>query len=119
MLSEGDYKKYRLRLLLCIAERTAGLSPECEECTAFKQDISALVNNVGNLVQIGEKESRKAHKKTMDRMISHLQKAHNIVTEGYYTGMWIGIGTALGLPFGIPLGNISFGIPIGLLSVQQ
>ena len=31
-LSEKDYKKYKLSLLLCVAERIAEFSPECGQC---------------------------------------------------------------------------------------
>ena len=48
-LSEKDYKKYKLRLLLCVAERIAEFSPECGQCQIFQQDISTLTQNVGNI----------------------------------------------------------------------
>ena len=113
-LAERDYKKYKLRMLLCVAERVAQFSPECGQCQMFQQDVTTLAQGVGNIAQMSNKESRKHYFRSMDRIISHLQKQHKLVTEGYYVGMWTGIGTALGLPIGIPLGNIALGIPFGL-----
>jgi len=113
-LGEKDYKKYKLDLLRCVAERIAEFSPECGQCRIFQQDISTLTQDVGNTIQTADKVRRKAHARTIDRIVDHLQKQHKLVTEGYYLGMWMGIGLALGLPTGIPLGNISLGLPIGL-----
>ena len=113
-LSEKDYKKYKLRLLLCVAERVAEFSPQCGQCQIFQQDISTLTEDIGNLVQVADKDKGKAHLKKINSIVAHLQKHHKLVTEGYYLGMWIGIGIALGLPLGIPFGNIALGMPIGM-----
>ena len=114
-LSEKDYKKYKLRMLLCVAERVAEFAPECGQCQLFQQDISTLTQDVVNIIQLADKDKRKAHLKTINRIISHLRKQHNLVTEGYYVGMWTGIGVALGLPIGIHLGHIASGMPIGMV----
>ena len=113
-LTDKDYKKYKLRMFICVVERVAQFSPECGQCQLFKQDVSTLSQDVSNMSQMPNKESRKGYFKSMNMIISHLKKQHKLVTEGYYVGMWIGIGLALGLPFGIPLGNISLGMPFGM-----
>ena len=113
-LNEKDYKKYKLRLLLCVAERVAEFSHQCGQCQIFQQDISTLTEDISNLVQVADKDKGKAHLKKINSIVTHLQKHHKLVTEGYYLGMWIGIGVALGLPLGIPLGNIALGMPIGM-----
>lgn len=113
-LSEKDYKKYKLRFLLCLAERVTQFSHECGQCQPFQQDISTLSQDISNLIQLADKERTKSYFKSLDKITNHLQKEHKLVKEGYYIGIWMGIGTALGLPFGIPFGNIAIGIPIGI-----
>ncbi|MFC1978201.1 hypothetical protein ACFLWS_08105 [Chloroflexota bacterium] len=113
-LSEKDYKKYKLRLLLCVAERMAEFSPECGQCQLFQQDISTLTQNVGNLVQVGDRDKRKAHLKTINRMIGHLRKQHKLVTEGYYMGIVMVFGSAIGVALGAVTDTIGGGIPIGI-----
>ncbi|MFC1945287.1 hypothetical protein ACFLWF_00870 [Chloroflexota bacterium] len=112
-LSEKDYKKYKLRLLLCAAERVVELSSECGQCQIFQQDISTLTQDVGNIIQIGDKDKRKAHLKTIKGIIDHLRKQHKLVTEGYYMGIWMAIGAGIGVALGAAIGNVGSGIPIG------
>jgi hypothetical protein len=113
-LSEKDYKKYKLNLLLCIAERIDEFSPECGQCQIFQQDISTLTQNVGNAIQLADKDKRKAHLKTINRIIGHLRKQHKLVTNGYYMGIGVAIGTALGVALGAVWDGIGYGIPIGV-----
>ncbi|UCG54805.1 MAG: leucine-rich repeat domain-containing protein [Dehalococcoidia bacterium] len=58
-LSERDYKKYKIRLLLCLAERVTQFYHECGQCQIFQQDISALspLTNLTELRLIGNKIS--------------------------------------------------------------
>ncbi|MFC1908349.1 hypothetical protein ACFLXD_00515 [Chloroflexota bacterium] len=113
-LSEKDYKKYKLSLLLCVAERIAEFSPECGQCQIFQQDISTLTQDVGNFIQVADKDKRKAHLKTINRMISHLRKQHKLVTNGYYMGIGIAIGSAIGIALGTAIDGVGSGIPIGV-----
>ncbi|MFC1892719.1 hypothetical protein ACFLYR_01600 [Chloroflexota bacterium] len=113
-LSEKDYKKYKLRLLLCVAERIAEFSPECGQCQIFQQDISTLTQDVSNLVQVAAKDRRKAHSKTINGIIGHLRKQHKLVTEGYYMGIGMIFGSAIGVALGAAMDIFSGGIPIGI-----
>ena len=113
-LSEKDYKKYKLKMLLCVAERIAEFSPECGQCQIFQQDISTLTQDVGNIIQVADKDKRKAHLKMIDNIIGHLRKRHKLVTEGYYMGIGIAIGAGIGVALGAAMPNIGAGIPIGV-----
>ncbi|MFC2044834.1 hypothetical protein ACFLT8_06575 [Chloroflexota bacterium] len=112
-LSEKDYKKYKLNLLLCVAEKVAELSPECGQCRIFQQDITTLGRAVTNLVQVVDKDGRKAHLKTINRIIGHLQKQHKIVTKGYYMGIGLLFGSAIGVALGGVMDSVP-GMPIGV-----
>jgi len=113
-LSERDYKKYKLRLLLCIAERVTQFYPECGQCQIFQQDISALIQDIGNLVQLADKERQKSYFKSMDKITKHLQKQHKLVNEGYYMGIGTAIGAGIGVALGAILEQFGGGIPIGV-----
>ena len=111
-LSEKDYKKYKLRLLLCVAERIAEFSPECGQCQLFQQDISTLTQEVESIIQLANKDKRKAHVQTINRIIKHLKKQHKLVTEGQYMGIGIAIGSGIGVALGAATDSI--GIPSGV-----
>ena len=113
-LSDRDYKKYKLRLLLCLAERVTQYFDECGQCQVFQKDISALIQDVGNLVQLSDKQRQKSYFKSMDNITNHLEKQHKLVNEGYYMAICIAIGTALGVGLGTAFEQIGGGIPIGV-----
>jgi len=113
-LSEKDYKKYKLNLLLCVAERIDQFSLECGQCQIFQQDISTLTQDVGNIIQIADKDKRKAHLKTINDIVGHLRKQHKLVTNGYYMGIGMLFGSAIGVALGAAMPSIAMGIPIGV-----
>ena len=113
-LSERDYKKFKLRLLICLAERVTQFYGECGQCQIFQQEISVLVQDVGNLVQLADKERQKSYFKSMDKVTKHLQKQHKLVNEGYYIGIGMAIGSGIGVALGAALEQIGGGIPIGV-----
>ena len=113
-LSEKYYKKYKLRMLLCIADRVAEFSPECGQCQIFQQDISTLTQDVHNIIQLADKQKKKTHLKTIDNIVKHLRKQHKLITEGYYVGICMAIGAGLGVALGAAMPNIGTGIPIGI-----
>ena len=101
-------------MLLCAAERVVQFSPDCGQCQMFQQDISGLVQEVGNLVQIDNKERRKVYFKSINQIIVHLQRQHKLVPEGYYMSMGIAIGSGIGVALGAAMDNVGGGIPIGV-----
>ena len=113
-LSDKDYKRYKLRMLSCIAERVAEFSPACGQCQIFQQDISTLTQDVHNIIQLADKQKRKTHLKTIDNIANHLRKQHKLVTEGYYVGICMAIGAGLGVAIWAAMPNIGTGIPIGV-----
>ncbi|MFC2015285.1 hypothetical protein ACFLUP_04790 [Chloroflexota bacterium] len=113
-LNEKDYKKYKLNLLLCVAQRVSEFSPECGQCQIAQQDISTLAQDLGYLVQTADKDRRKTHLKAIDRIVSHLRKEHKLVTEGHYMGIGMVFGSSIGVALGAIGDNVGSGIPIGV-----
>ena len=113
-LSKKDYKKYKLDLLLRVAKRVADFSSDCGECQMFQQEITKLTQDLGYLVQMPNKERRKSYFKTINNIIKHLQKYHKLVTEGQNIGIWMALGSGIGVAIGAGMESVAIGIPIGV-----
>jgi len=113
-LSQKDYKKYKLDLFLCVAQRVDEFSSVCTECRLFQQDIMSLARDMSNLVQTADKEGRKAYFKALNKVIGHLQRQHKLVTEGYYAALCMALGSGLGVAIGAAMDNIGAGMAIGI-----
>ena len=54
----------------------------------------------------------------IDEIVNHLKKEHRLVTEGHYSAVWGGIGTAIGVGIGVAMdaitGRSGFGFIIGI-----
>jgi len=115
VLSKRDYKKYKMDLLLRIAGRVDDFSSYCGECQAFKGEITGLIEELGNLVQLSDtKERRKSYNKSINDMVKHLQKTHKLVSAGQSVGIWMAIGTGVGVAIGIALDNAGIGPALGI-----
>jgi len=113
-LSRKDLKKYKIDLLLRITGRVDTFSNTCGECQLFQQEITQIAQDLGNLVQLSDRERRKSYFRTINNIVKHLQKEHKLVKKGYYLGMWIGIGMAIGGGLTAALGTPPIGPGIGL-----
>jgi len=112
-LSERDYKKYKLDLLLCLAERADSFSTECSECRMFQHEITELTRGPGDLLE-ASKEKRSSYNKAISKVVNHLQKQHNLTTRRHNFAIWIPVGVGLGLLLGAGMGRIASGIPFGI-----
>jgi len=113
-LNRRNYRKHKIETLRCLAHRIDQFSPECGQCQMFKQDISTMVQDVSSISRITTKESKKRYFGSIKSIIGHLQREHKLVTEGYYTGLGIAIGSGLGVAIGTAMDNVGSGIPIGV-----
>lgn len=114
-LSKRAYKKYKLDLLLRIAQRVDSFSSTCGECQIFQQEITRLAEDLGNLIQMPAKETRKSYFKTINNIIKHLQKQHKLVTKGQYIGIGIALGAALDNPSIGPATGTAIGVAVGIV----
>ena len=113
-LSERDYRKFKLSLLICLSERVAEFCGECGQCQSFQKGISTLVQDMGDLVQLADKERHQSYFKSTGKIVNHLHRQHRLVNADYYMTMGIAIGSGIGVALGAAMGNVGFGIPIGV-----
>lgn len=113
-LSKKEQKKFQLDLLLRVTRRVAEFYDECGECQLFQQEITAYVNELGNLVHLADNVRRKKYGKRLKQMVRHLQGQHKLVPKGHYVGIWTSIGTGIGVVIGAGMGSVGGGIPIGI-----
>jgi len=113
-LDEKESRKLRLFLLLSLSQRVAEFSPGCSQCGQLQQDISATVKDLENQVLREDKQWRKSYNKSVNGILEHLQKRHKLVTENYYMGIGIAIGSGLGVALGSAFEYLGSGIPIGI-----
>ena len=113
-LDKKGAKKYKLDLLLRIAKRVDDFSYTCEECQAYKQEITRLIADLGNLIQLPSKEARRSYTKAINTIVKHLKKEHELVSEGHYLGIGMGFGTGIGAALGVALGNPGLGPALGV-----
>ena len=112
-LSRSEYKKYKLDLLLRLAKRVDSFSSICGECQMSQQEIKSLTEDLGNLPMMS-KEGRKSYFSTINNMVKHMQKHHKLINEGQNFGIWMAIGTGVGVAIGAGSDNVGAGMPIGL-----
>ena len=112
-LGKKEAKKYKLDLLLRMAQRVDYFSTICGECQMSQSDITRLTQDLGDIVNIS-KEARKSYFKTIGKITKHLQKQHKLVTPGQYMGIFSAIGTALGTGIGAIIGNTGAGMAMGV-----
>ena len=113
-LSKKEQKKDQLDLLERVSRRVAEFNDECGECQLFQQEITAYVNDIGNMIHLSDNVRRKKYAKRLKQTVRHLQGQHKLVPKGHYVGIWTSIGTAIGVAIGAAMDNVGAGIPIGI-----
>jgi len=113
-LSKKEQKKYQFDLLTRVARRVVEFYDQCGECQLFQQEITAYVNELGNMIHLADNVRRKQYRRRLKQIVRHLQGQHKLVPKGHYVGIWISIGTAIGVAIGAGMGNVGAGMPIGI-----
>jgi len=113
-LSKKEQKKFQLDLLTRVARRVAEFNEECGECQLFQQEITAYVNELGNMIHLADNARRKKYAKRLKQTVRHLKSEHKLVPKGHYVGIWTSIGTGIGVAIGAGMDSVGAGIPIGI-----
>ncbi|WP_235848917.1 MULTISPECIES: hypothetical protein [Bacillaceae] len=107
-------KKLQLEKWRRVANKLNFFGKECEECrqqfTVLENHLNQL-NSGGNIV---EPSKIKEYTIKLKSLLSHLEKKHKVISDGYYLSIYMSIGMSFGVVFGLTLfDNIALGIPIG------
>lgn len=112
-INEEDSKKLDLDILERIIKRL--YSFECEECNKYLEEINYQISIINQDNSDLSEIDIKKYNELKNNIISHLQKEHKLVTEGYYLGICLSLGLSIGLLVGtIIFDNTSLYLPIGL-----
>lgn len=106
-------RKYKLDQLLRIVKRVDDFSDICAECQESRQKINRIVEELGLMLQVPDREVQKRYQRSVAGLIEHLKKVHQLLDKGHYTGIGIGIGLALGGGVGAALGAVADNPGIG------
>lgn len=90
-------------------------SSNCKKCEHHLTELEDYFLRLKDTLTILTKDVLKEHRKLINNIISHLEKEHKLISEGYYLGIYMSIGISLGFVFGlVTFDNIALGLPIGM-----
>ena len=112
-LGQPESNEYHLDKLLKLSRHVDALAATCDLCQNLKPEIEKLVQQLNTPSQITRAQKR-SYLGNMERIVSHLQKGHKLISEGQNLAIWLGIGTALGMAFGALFKNMAIGIALGV-----
>jgi len=98
-----DVKEYQLDKLRSIARRVDEFAPGDPLCRDYQQLIESMVAELPGAPLPHDRN--KFHICSVGAMVSHLKKAHHLVNEGEYLGLWLVFGLILGGVVGLLIGS--------------
>ncbi|MEN8614256.1 hypothetical protein ABFB09_03085 [Dehalogenimonas sp. THU2] len=114
-LSPKEQKRLRLDMVLQVIRRLEALSADCDFCAGHPQITDQLTEALNSFDR--EKwriDDWKTYYRLIDNTVKHLKEAHQLVEEGENMGMWIALGTGIGVALGAAFDNVGAGIVIGI-----
>jgi hypothetical protein len=116
-ISTVEQKRYKLPLLLRLAQRVAAFSSECEVCQGLQSQIVSLGASLSGAPRITRKNLR-SYLGIVKDIAKHLKRTHGLVEERQYVKRYVFISLTIGLSL-VLLGLIllNFGITLLALSI--
>jgi hypothetical protein len=112
---QKELRKLDLDQLVRILIRLDSLLPGCEDCEKLLVEMENCLNQLAGLSGTLDKQEYDRYKKLVNQAVNHLQKKHKLVTPGYYTSIYIGLGLSFGVTFGLTLvDNLALGLCFGM-----
>lgn len=112
-LTQKDIKKMRLGLLESIVIKADELSVECNDCKEFLNYLEGFVTEFSNKSEL-DANIFKEYNLKLKAIITHLNKRHKLVTEGFYVAIYMPLGMSMGVAMGVVFDNIAIGISLGM-----
>lgn len=120
-LDVKQVKRYNLDLTEKIIGRLASFAGECEKCRKSLCELEAAVSMLSRSPDKPGKADTAEYFKQIQTVTNHLQQQHKLVTDGYYTSVYMSFGVAIGLALGVAFSQaikntafIGIGLPIGI-----
>ncbi len=115
--SLSERKRYKLPLLLSLAQRVAGFSSGCEVCQDMQNQIVSLGTSLADTPQLtGEK--LKGYLNIIKGITRHLKRRHGLAEERQYVKRYVLLSTGAGLSLVmLGLALVSFGIVLLSLNI--
>ncbi|WP_428909945.1 hypothetical protein [Niallia sp. Krafla_26] len=96
-------------------QKLSSFSPHCAVCEQHFLDLEEQIIRLTDRSKQLKKQDYIHHKQIMNYITSHLMKQHKLVTSGYYTSIYMSIGTGLGVAFGqLLFENMALGLSLGI-----
>lgn len=116
-LGQRDQRRYKLSLLLRLAERVTNFSADCSECRHLQGQITRLTEDLKYLDQMTPRKYG-GYLTTINNITRHLKQKHRLVEARQYTRRFVSFSAAFGV-FLIILGYVllNFGITLLVLSI--
>ncbi|MFZ7134241.1 MAG: hypothetical protein ACOWWR_17990 [Eubacteriales bacterium] len=108
-------KRLDLKLLERATKKLYLFSKNCAACESYLMDLDIHIKSFNNQLEHLQEMDIKNHQCKVKEMISHLQKQHGLVSEGYYVDNYMTFGMSLGLIAGLLLlNNLALGLTMGM-----
>lgn len=114
-VGEKTSKQMNLELFKRMIVRLESFSNDCEQCQKYLMELTIHFEELKNKHVPLEKSYLKDLYLKKNELISHLQKQHKLITEGYYLSVYMSLGMSLGVVYGLLLSeNLAMGLSLGL-----
>ena len=115
-LGQKQWHKYRVDLLLKIANRVREFSDGCETCRGYQHTLTRLEEEFQELPD--SKAQRQYQLVQLRAMTGHFVEVHRLAAPGYFARKWLKLGMLAGLALGflamLVYGNLLLW-PLGVL----
>ena len=105
-------------LLKRLINKVPALVKSESELEAFQNRIEGILEDMPENSGFKLREIQ-PYRNRINSLKMYLKGKYQLVTKGYYVSIFLPIGIALGMPFGVLLDNIAlgqaFGLPVGLM----
>lgn len=85
-----------------------------EALSIFQTHMDEYVASIPSQTGFEDKQLKKNFIKKKSKIKNLAITKHKLVNKGFYLSLWMPIGLALGMPWGVAFGNIALGLPLGL-----
>ena len=79
-ISKGEYNDYGVGLLIRVAKRVEGFSPQCAECSNFKEQITSIIEGISYWPKT-TKEQKTNYIVTFRNITEHLKRKHGLTQK--------------------------------------